>query len=87
MKTSALLEKINIPRHRLYYLEQKGYINPKRIPMGELEARDYSQLDFEKVKVIWKYLQQGFKHRVAYQKAITELKRNKKGVRGFEFSL
>lgn len=79
MKTSELLEKINIPRHRLYYLEQKGYINPKRIPMGELESRDYSQLDFERVKVIWKYLQQGFKHRVAYQKAITELKRNKKG--------
>jgi hypothetical protein len=30
MQTSDLLKKINIPRHKLYYLEQKGYINPKK---------------------------------------------------------
>ena len=73
MKTSELLAKIDIPRHKLYYLEQKGYIDPRRHPMGDLEAREYSQIDFEKVKTIWKYLQKGFKHKVAYQKAMEEL--------------
>ncbi len=73
MRTSELLKKIDIPRHKLYYLEQKGYINPERIPMGDLEARDYGRLDFDKVRAIWKYLRRGFKHKVAYQKAMQEI--------------
>lgn len=76
MNTSELLEKIDIPRHKLYYLEQKGYIRPDKIPMGDLEAKQYSQSDFKKVKAIWKYLQQGFKHKVAYQKALKEIGKN-----------
>jgi len=74
MQTSDILEKIDIPRHKLYYLEQKGYIHPKKVPRGELEAREFTEKDFEKVKIIWKYLKQGFKHKIAYQKAMEELK-------------
>ena len=73
MKTSELLEKVNIPRHKLYYLEQKGYITPKRIPMGDLEIREFNHRDIEKIQLIWKYLKRGFKHKVAYQKAMDEL--------------
>ena len=73
MRTSDILKKLNIPRHKLYYLEQKGYIKPKRIPMGELESREYSDDEFRKLELIWKYLQSGFKHKIAYQKAMEEL--------------
>jgi DNA-binding transcriptional MerR regulator len=73
MKTSELLQRIHIPRHKLYYLEQKGYIVPQRIPMGDLEAREYSEADARLVQAIWKYLKKGFKHRVAYHKALDEL--------------
>jgi DNA-binding transcriptional MerR regulator len=73
MRTSDILKKLNIPRHKLYYLEQKGYIKPKRIPMGELETREYSEEDFKKLELIWKYLKRGFKHKIAYQKAMEEL--------------
>ena len=73
MNTSELLKKVHMPRHKLYYLEQKGYIHPKRVPRGDVEARRYSQSDFKKVEAIWKYLQQGFKHKVAYQKAMEDL--------------
>jgi DNA-binding transcriptional MerR regulator len=73
MKTAEILKKVDIPRHRLYYLEQKGYITPKRVPMGDLEAREYSEEDTLKIKLIWKYLKRGFKHKIAYQKAIEEL--------------
>lgn len=73
MKTSEVLEKIDIPRHKLYYLEQKGYISPQRIPMGDLEAREYSPQDVSKVRLIWKYLKKGFKHKAAYRKALDEL--------------
>lgn len=73
MKTSDILHAIDIPRHKLYYLEQKGYVVPKRIPMGDLEAREYTDEDAMKIKLIWKYLRKGFKHKIAYEKAIEEL--------------
>ncbi len=73
MKTSQVLETTGIPRHKLYYLEQKGYINPKRIPMGDLEAREYSKADVRKIKLIWKFLKKGFKHKIAYEKALEEI--------------
>ena len=50
MRTNELLSLVDIPRHKLYYLETKGYINPDRIPMGDLEAREYSEEDLQKVK-------------------------------------
>jgi len=74
MKTSEILNKLDIPRHKLYYLEQKGYVSPKRIPMGDLEAREYSRQDFERIKTIWKYLQRGYKHKAAYQMAVEEMR-------------
>jgi len=77
MKTSEIISKLDIPRHKLYYLEQKGYISPKRIPMGDLEAREYSKQDFERIRAIWKYLQRGYKHKMAYQMALEELKTEK----------
>lgn len=84
MKTAEILRKIDIPRHKLYYLEQKGYVTPKRIPMGDLEAREYSETDILKIKLIWKYLKRGFKHKTAYRKAIEELKASGVAARGAE---
>jgi hypothetical protein len=49
--------------------------------MGDLEAREYSDADVELVAAIWKYLKKGFKHRVAYQKALDELARTQSGAR------
>ena len=77
MRTSDILKKLSIPRHKLYYLEQKGYIKPKRIPMGELEAREYSEEDFRMLELIWKYLQSGFKHKIAYKKALEDMQNPK----------
>ena len=80
MKTVDILEQIDIPRHKLYYLEQKGYITPRRVPMGDLEAREYSPEDVMRIKLIWKYLKKGFKHKVAYRKAMEEMNGAKKRV-------
>ena len=76
MQTSDLLKKINIPRHKLYYLEQKGYINPKKITRGDLEMRNYTDEDFQKIQVIWEYLKQGFKHKAAYKKTMEKLNKS-----------
>jgi hypothetical protein len=42
--------------------------------MGELEYREYSEEEFRKLELIWKYLQNGFKHKIAYEKAMEELR-------------
>ena len=76
MQTLEVLKKIDIPRHKLYYLEQKGYINPKKITRGDLEMREYTEDDFRKIQIIWKFLKQGFKHKVAYQKAMEDLNKS-----------
>jgi len=71
--TQELLAKIDIPRQKLYYLEQKGFITPKKKQVGEKEFREYSEKDLILVEHIWKYLKKGFKYRVAYEKAREEL--------------
>ncbi len=73
MRTPELLAQIDIPRQKLYYLEQKGYIRPKKTSIGDKEFRDYSETDVQKIECIWNYLKKGFKYKVAYEKAMEEL--------------
>lgn len=73
IRTPELLAKIDIPRQKLYYLEQKGFIKPTKTVIGEKEFRQYSEEDVKKVEYIWKYLKKGFKYKVAYAKAMEEL--------------
>lgn len=77
MKTAEVVKQTGIPSHKLYYLEKKGYITSRRTPMGQLEARDYSQEEVLKIQLIWKYLKTGYKHKVAYQKAMKKRNRAK----------
>ncbi|MBI5469163.1 MAG: MerR family transcriptional regulator [Deltaproteobacteria bacterium] len=67
------MAKIDIPRQKLYYLEQKGFISPTKTVIGEKEFRQYSEEDVKKVEYIWKYLKKGFKYKIAYAKAMEEL--------------
>lgn len=73
IRTPELLARIDIPRQKLYYLEQKGFIKPTKTVIGEKEFRQYSEEDVKKVEYIWKYLKKGFKYKVAYAKAMEEL--------------
>lgn len=73
IRTPELLAKIDIPRQKLYYLEQKGFISPTKTVIGEKEFRQYSEEDVKKVEYIWKYLKKGFKYKIAYAKAMEEL--------------
>lgn len=74
IRTPELLAKIDIPRQKLYYLEQKGFIKPHKTVIGDKEFREYSDEDVKKVEYIWKYLKKGFKYKMAYEKAMEELK-------------
>lgn len=74
MDTTEIINTIGIPHPKLYYLEKKGYIKPKKTLLSYKKRREYSQEDVEKVRLIWKYLKKGFKYNAAYEKAIAQLK-------------
>lgn len=71
--TTQVVAEVGIPRQRLYYLEQKAFVKPEKEQRGEKVFRFYSEVEVEKVRLIWKYLKQGFRYRAAYEKAIAEL--------------
>jgi DNA-binding transcriptional MerR regulator len=73
MTTAELLKNIDIPLSKLYYLEQKGYIKPRKRLVGEKEFRIYSEEDVLKIRLIWKHLKNGFRYRIAYERAVSEL--------------
>ena len=50
--------------------------------MGDLETREYTEEEFRKLELIWKYLQNGFKYKIAYQKAMEELQNPKLDLEG-----
>ena len=74
MTTAELLQEVDIPRQRLYYLEQKGFIQPVKKRIGEKQFREYSREDLDKVRAIWRHLQQGLRYRVAYERALEDLR-------------
>lgn len=69
MDTGEIVKNIGISHQKLYYLEQKDYIGPKKISIAGGEFRNYSEEEVKKIKLIWKHLKQGM-----YQ-AIWPLKR------------
>ena len=54
------------------YLEAKGFITADRIVVHTRKVRDYSESTLTTIGLIVKYLNQGFKYDVAYQKALDE---------------
>ena len=71
--TSEVLQMIDIPRHKLYYLEQKGYVTPRKKVIGEKAYRFYSTRDVEKIGLIWVHLKHGLRYRIAYEMATENL--------------
>ncbi len=69
--TTEIVNEIGIPLHRIYYLENKGYISPIKHLRGERVFRLYHNRDVELIKLIWKYYKEdGLRYAVAYQRAL-----------------
>jgi len=70
MITREILNRINISKNKLYYLEKKGYIKPEIIFQGNRKIKDYSKDDFVKIQTIWHLLKQGMDYPSAFEKAM-----------------
>ena len=75
--TADVVKNTGIGKQRLYYLEQKGFIQPRRVAVGEKEFRYYSALDVEKVRAIKRRLDRGLRYRPAMQQALAEVERHR----------
>ena len=60
MSSSEVTQKLNISLRQLYYWELKGIIKPRIIPKGSREFKRYSAKDFEVLRQVKGYLDQGF---------------------------
>ncbi len=73
MRIGEIIKEIGIPRAKIYYLEQQGYIKPAREEKGEVDFLYFSEDDFLVIKHMWAHLKEGFKVKVAYKKAKAEI--------------
>ena len=57
---------------QIRYLEKKGFVESTWMKLRKRNVRFYSEEEAMKVRLIIKYLDQGFRYNVAYEKAAEE---------------
>jgi DNA-binding transcriptional MerR regulator len=73
-RTEEITHEEGIPRQALYYMENKGFISPRRKRVGRRILREYSDADVELAKLVWSYHDaDGLLWDAAYTKATEEL--------------
>ncbi len=60
LSSSDVTQKLNISLRQLYYWELKGIVTPRMISMGSREFKRYSNQDFETLRQIKDFLDQGY---------------------------
>ena len=73
MRITEVSRQTGAPSDLIRYFEAKGFITADRIVVHTRKVRDYSESTVSTIELILKYVNQGFKHDVAYQKAMEEL--------------
>jgi DNA-binding transcriptional MerR regulator len=63
-----------LERYHLAWWEQKGYIQPKKVPKKRVSRRVYTEKDVEKIELMWKYTEKGFPPAAAHKQALKHLK-------------
>ncbi len=66
--SSDVTRQLNISLRQLYYWELKGIVKPRMIVMGSREFKRYSNRDFETLKRIKDFLDQGYTLNSAVQR-------------------
>jgi len=66
--SSDVTRKLDISLRQLYYWELKGIIKPRMVVMGSREFKRYSNRDFETLRSIKDFLDQGYTLNSAVQR-------------------
>ena len=70
LSSSDVTRQLNISLRQLYYWELKGIVKPRVISMGSREFKRYSAQDFEVLKQVKDFLDQGYTLTGAFQRAV-----------------
>lgn len=68
LSSSEVTRKLDISLRQLYYWELKGIVKPRSITMGSREFKRYSVRDFEILRKIKDFLDQGYTLNSAVQR-------------------
>ncbi len=60
LSSTEVTRKLDISLRQLYYWELKGIVKPRMIAMGSREFKRYSNKDFETLRQIKDFLDQGY---------------------------
>lgn len=73
MRISELAKESGTTTDLIRYLEKKGFIKPEMLMLRKRKVRSYSKEQVELVKLIVKHIEEGFKHDIAFAKAIDQI--------------
>ena len=71
LSSSDVTRKLNISLRQLYYWELKGVVKPRMITMGSREFKRYSNRDYEVLRQLKNFLDQGYTLTSAVQRVQT----------------
>ncbi|MFQ5674569.1 MAG: MerR family transcriptional regulator [bacterium] len=71
LSSSDVTRELNISLRQLYYWELKGIVKPRSISMGSREFKRYSNKDFELLRQIKDFLDEGYTLNGAVQRVQT----------------
>lgn len=57
---------------QIRYLERKEYIHPRMTRIKTRRVREYSEDDVQIITLISKYVAEGFRYKIAHEKAMEE---------------
>ena len=68
MQLKEILNRVpGLGKDLVYYLENKGYIHPRKIQKDRISRREYSKRDYEIIASVFKYYKRGYPPKIAYQ--------------------
>ena len=73
MRITELAKHSKLNRDRIRYLVLKGYIEPDTIKIKNRVVSDFPENEVKKTEYMAKYVEQGYKYDVAYEKAIKDM--------------
>ncbi len=73
LTSAQITNKLEISLRQLYYWELKGVIQPQMITLGARTFKRYSSRDVETLKLVKRYLDEGYTLTKAMEKAVAQL--------------
>jgi len=73
MRITELAKRLRVTTDQIRYLERKGYVESTWTQLDKRRIRYYPECEINKLELLIKYIDQGFRYDIAYQKTTEEM--------------